>query len=440
MRRLVSVATFVAALAISPSTILQAQAPIGLAYSTYYGRFGQDEATDVAVDAEGYVYVVGMIETAGFPATGFDAFVTKLTPDGSQIVYETFLRGSGFDIATGIVVDAAGAAHVVGHTTSNDFPMAAPLQSSLAGSTDVFVARLDASGALEFSSYYGGSSFENGSGIALGPSGDLFITGSTGSTDLPGVNGLQQTYGGGFDDAFVVRIAPGQAEVVYATYLGGSGSDSAFRLAADASGHAYIAGLTSSSDFPVAGALQPAFGGGFSDGFVTKLSPDGDQSVFSTYLGGGDRDLAASIAVDAEGAVHVGGSTSSFNFPVFNAYQPFLGGGFSDAFLATFQPGGSALRFSTFFGGQGGESAVKLILDSQGNHYLSGDTDSFDLPLVNAVQQQVNGTDGYVMQLSSDGQTLLLSTPLGGSGLDVIASVALTPTNEVWLAGRTGFR
>jgi hypothetical protein len=434
MTRLALLMSCVIALHPSLSTVLEAQAPFGLAFSSYYGQFQYDEAADVAVDANGFVYVAGTTESFG---TGFDAFVLKLTPDGSQIVYATYFRGSGFDVASAIAVDAAGSVSVVGHTTSSNFPLVTPFQSTLSGDSDVWIAQLDASGTPVRSSYYGGSSFENGYAMALGASGEVYIAGSTGSLDLPGASGLQQTHGGGFEDGFVVKIRADGTGAEYATYLGGSGNDTVFRIAADASGHAYLAGQTTSSNFPVAAALQPAFGGGFNDGFVTKLSPDGSALVFSTYLGGVDRDLVVGIAVDALGAVHVGGSTGSHDFPMVNAYQPFFGGGFADAFLAKFQADGQALTFSTFLGGQGAEAAVRLVLDSQGNLYLGGETDSPNFPVMDPVQPQVNGVDGFVAQLSSDGQMLVQSTPFGGSGLDSVAGLALSPTSEVWFVGRT---
>jgi hypothetical protein len=434
MTRLALLTSVLTLLVASP--VVKAQAPVGLAYSSYYGQFQHDEATDIAVDGAGFVYVTGAAESWGL-GTGFDAFVVKLTPDGSQIVYSTSLRGSGFDIATALAVDATGAVYVVGHTTSTDFPLVTPFQPALNGSSDMWIAKLDASGTLAYSTYYGGSSFENGSAVAVTASGEIYIAGSTGSTDLPGVNGPQQTFGGGFDDGFAAKIRADGTGVDYATYLGGSAGDSAFRLAVDAAGHAYIAGQTSSSDFPVAAALQPAFGGGFNDGFVTKLSSDGTALVFSTYLGGVDRDVAVAIALGADGAVHVAGSTGSYNFPTANAYQPFLAGGFTDAFLATIQPDGQALTFSTFLGGHGGEAAVSLIVDGQGNLHLGGDTDSFDFPAVAAIQEQVNGTDGFVAQFSRDGQTLLQSTPFGGTGLDVVVALGLSPEGELWFAGRT---
>src|SRR5688572_5787522 len=227
-------------------TYLSAQPVVGadgvsqILSSSYFGRFDYDEATDVAVDASGFVYVIGRSELFG----NTDAFVLKLTPDGSQIVYSKFLRGSGFDMANAVAVDAAGAVYVAGHTTSADFPVVQPLQSNLRGSSDMWVAKLDASGSVVYSTYYGGSSFENGDALALGPGGEVYISGGTGSSDLPGVNGVQRVFGGGFGDGFVAKISSDGATIQFATYLGGTAGDELSRVAVGADGHLYVAGYT----------------------------------------------------------------------------------------------------------------------------------------------------------------------------------------------------
>jgi PKD domain len=271
----------------------------------------------------------------------------------------------------------------------------------------------------------------------VGPSGEIYVAGSTGSPDLPGANGLQQSHGGGFDDAYVVKVRADGTSLEYATYLGGGANDSAGRIAVNTAGEAYVVGQTSSPNFPVAAAFQPTFGGGFNDAFVTKLTADGSSLVFSTYLGGVDRDLAVGLALGADGTVQVGGSTASFNFPRINALQPFLAGGFADAFVAKIEPDGQGLIFSTFLGGQGADVGVSVAVGADGNLYLAGETDSFDFPVIAPIQGQVNGSDGFVMQLSADGQTLVQSTPLGGTGLDVAVGLAFSLTDEVWIVGRT---
>ncbi len=419
---------------LSAHAVLRGDSVSQIQSSSYFGNYAYDEATDAAVDAGGFVYVVGFSELFGGNA---DAFVIKLTPDGSQVVYSTYFRGTGFDTASAVAVDAAGTVYVAGHTTSADFPLVQPLQSNLRGSSDMWIAKLDTSGSIVYATYYGGSSFENGDALALGPGGEVYISGGTGSNDLPGVNGVQRVNAGGFSDGFVAKIAPDGASVQYATYLGGTGTDELNQVAIGADGQIYVAGYTSSLDFPVASAFQPAFGGGFTDGMVTKLSADGTRVIFSSYLGGVDRDAVIGLAVDGQGAIYVAGNTSSYNFPTFNAYKPYNYSSYSDAFVTKLQPDGAALVFSTFFGGQGDDGALDIAIDAAGQIHFAGQTASYDFPLIGAVQEQVLGFDAFAAQLTADGSTVVRSTAIGGSGFDTANRLAFSPTGDVWVIGRT---
>jgi hypothetical protein len=437
MKRFTTLLCLAFAVCASGSSVLHASDDppfIALASSSYYGRFGFDEATDLVVDADGFVYVAGWSESFG--GTGFDGFVVKLSPDGSQVVYSKFLGGSGFDVAMGLAVNPAGGVYVVGHTTSTDFPLVHAFQTERQGDSDVWIAQLDTAGALVYSTYYGGSSFENGMAIAAGPTGAIYITGSTGSLDLPAATGFQQAHGGGSGDGFVVKINPDGSGPVYATYLGGSGEEFVSAIAVDAGDRAYIAGGTGSLDFPIAAAVQAAHGGG-NDGFLTKLSPDGAALIVSTYLGGFDGDTVIGMALDQAGAVYLTGSTWSWNFPTSNAYQPYHRGGLGDGFLTKLTPDGLGFEYSTFFGGDGYDVGVKVVVDGDGKAQIAGETDSFLFPLVGAVQEQVNWVDTFYAKFSTDGQALLRSTPLGGSGFDVAHGLGLSPSGDVWMAGRT---
>ncbi|HZM62734.1 MAG TPA: SBBP repeat-containing protein, partial [Vicinamibacterales bacterium] len=215
------------------SSLIHAQStpPMTLASSSFSGQFGFDEANDVAVDAAGYVYVAGWTDASG--PSGADGWVIKLTPDASQIVYSVAFVGSGFDIAHALAVDAAGNVYVVGETTSSDFPTVNPFQAQRDGDSDAWIAKLNSSGAVVYASYYGGSSFEGASAVAVGPAGSVYVGGTTGSGDLPRATGFQQVFGGGFADGFVLKIDDA-GNPLYATYLGGSNDDSLHALAVDA--------------------------------------------------------------------------------------------------------------------------------------------------------------------------------------------------------------
>jgi hypothetical protein len=269
-----------------------------LVYSTYLGGSLEDLASAIAVDGSGNAYVVGRTASTNFPTAspfqaanaggGLDAFVTKLNAAGSALIYSTYLGGaSGPEDAFGIAVDTAGNAYVAGATGSTDFPTVNPLQAANGGGVnDAFVAKLNASGsALIYSTYLGGSLADTASGIAIDAAGNAYVGGFTASTNFPTASPLQAASGGGPGDAFVAKLNAAGSALVYSTYLGGSGSDRVSGIAVDGAGNMFVAGETSSTDFPTASPLQAVYGGG-GDAFVTKLNAAGSALIYSTYLGG----------------------------------------------------------------------------------------------------------------------------------------------------------
>src|ERR1022692_2585480 len=254
-----------------------------------------------------------------------------------------------------------------------------PLQPTYGGNGDAFVAKLNPTGsALVYSTYLGGSEWDRGNGIAVDGSGNAYVTGFTASTDFPAMNPIQPVNGGG-DDAFVAKLNPTGSALVYSTYLGGSGNDTGSGIAVDNSGNAYVAGYTSSTNFPTMSPLQLAYGGGDSDAFVAKLNPTGSALVYSTYLGGSGEDQGGGIAVDNLGNAYVTGGTGSTDFPTMNAAQATYGGD-TDAFVAMLNPTGSALVYSTYLGGSSDDDGYGIAEDSAGNAYVTGGTGSTDFP------------------------------------------------------------
>jgi len=310
-----------------------------MVYSTYLGGSGQDYGYGMAVDGAGNAYVVGDTTSLNFPASGFqtgmhgvqDAFVSKVSADGSHLVYSTYLGGSNTDHGAAIAVDAAGNAYITGSTYSTDFPTVVPFQPHLAGGQDAFIARLNASGtALGFSTYLGGSNGvvsypETGQGIALDSQSNVYVVGVTSSTNFPVLNAAQSSLNGWLD-AFVTKVNSSGA-LMYSTYLGGSGEDLGYGIAVDSSGSAYVTGYTYSTDLPVVAAIQPALGGDC-DAFLGKLNPAGNTIAYLSYLGGSGSDNGAAVALDPTGAVYVAGWTLSPNFPLQNPYQSINAGNF----------------------------------------------------------------------------------------------------------------
>ena len=307
-----------------------------------------------------------------------DIFVTKLNSAGTALVYSTYLGGSNEDLGRGIAVDAAGSAYVGGFTRSPNFPMVgSPIQSVLGSSFgDAFVTKLNPTGtALIYSTYLGGSTDNYGLGIAVDAAGSAYVTGFTYSSNFPGTAGssIQSTSGGSMD-AFVTKLNPTGTALVYSTYLGGSGSDVSYGIAVDAAGSAYVTGTTGSLNFPgTAGSLIQSTMGSFDTAFVTKLNPAGTALVYSTYLGGSGGDRTNGIAWST-GSAYVTGYTFSSNFPVTaGSFSQSLVSG-RDAFVTKLNPAGTALVYSTYLGGNGADEGDGIAVDAAGSAYVIGQT------------------------------------------------------------------
>jgi hypothetical protein len=368
---------------------------------------------------------------------GNDVFVTKLDPNGGALVYSTYLGGSGDEQATHIAIDSAGNSYVTGVTGSTNFPTTlGALQTSLLGSNDAFVVKLDPTGtALVYSTYLGGSDVDLGNSIAVDSSGNVYLVGQTVSTDFPISAGAFQTTPGGDGDAFVTKLSGDGATLVYSTLLGGSASDQGTGIAVDAAGAAYVTGTTSSTDFPTTNPLQAAIAGS-SDAFVTEVSPDGTSLIYSTFLGGTDSDAGADIVLDSSQDAFVTGTTNSTDFPVLSPYQAANAGG-SDGFITKINAGGSALGWSTYLGGSGQDVPRAMALDSSGNVYVVGQTGSANFPKANPLQSYLLATDAFVTELDAGGATLLFSTLLGGSGQERASAVAVDSAGNVYVTGLT---
>jgi hypothetical protein len=428
-----------------------------LFYSTYFGGTGDDAGHAIAVDADGDAYVTGRAYSADFPTTAgafdatlaglTDAFVTKLDPAGSGVVYSTYLGGTGDEKGQGIAVDSAGNAYVFGETTSTDFPTTpgAFQVTPPGGAHDVFVAKLDPTGsALVYSTYLGGTGDEKGQGIAVDSAGSAYVTGRTGSGDFPRTLGAVQATLGGRTDGFVTKLNPAGSALVYSTYLGGASDDKGVGIAVDADGNAYVAGETGSRDFPTTpGAFQATSPGGTFDAFVTKLNPSGSALVYSTYLGGKGSDRGFAIALDAPSNpnAYVTGHTASTDFPTTpGAFQVTPPGGAHDVFVAKLNPSGTALVYATHLGGTGDDVGEGIAVDPAGNAYVTGQTTSVDFPItVGGFQMTLGGlTDAFVTKLDPTGSALVYSTYLGGTGDDVGHGITVDSAGSAYVTGETG--
>src|SRR5437870_723243 len=328
-----------------------------LYYSTYLGGTNDDEVRSLAVDANGNAYVTGETSSTDFPTSSGvldtalaglkDAYVTKLNPTGSALVYSTYLGGAGNELGRAIKVDAAGNAYVAGETTSADFAITpGAVQGTLGGMTDGFIIKLNPSGsALIYSTYLGGASDDRGEAIAIDAAGNAYVTGRTASKAFPTVGAIQTSLNGR-SDAFVAKLDPTGSSLAFSTYLGGGGDDKGSGIAVDAAGNVFVAGETASADFPTtAGAIRVTLAG-ITDAYVVKLNPTGASLVYSTYLGGTADEEGFSIAVDAAGSAYVAGLTTSVDFPTTAGAVRTTLSGLQDGFVAKIADSGPPAALS----------------------------------------------------------------------------------------------
>jgi hypothetical protein len=369
-----------------------------ISYSTYLGGAFYDNMGDIVVDDSGHAYIVGKTQSPNFPTRNslqpfnagststfhYDAFVTKLNPTGTDLVFSTFIGGTDYDAGSDIARDAGGNIYITGSTSSNNFPTAGnPYQANGGGrNVDLFVTKLNATGsALLYSTYLGGRADDFGNGIVLDSERNIYVTGDTASSNFPTANAFQSSYGGGGTDSFVTKFNAAGSDLLFSTFLGGSGNDGASfyggGIAVDSSNSVYITGYTYSLNFPTVSPLQPNPGGGSGgscsadcpDAYAAKFTPAGNALVYSTYLGGNDYDTGNDIVVDALGNAYVTGNAFSNNFPTTpGSLKPTKTDTFDRYFVSKINPLGTAFVYSTYIfrGGLG------IALNENGDAYVVG--------------------------------------------------------------------
>lgn len=447
-----------------------------LTYSSYFGGGLADEGRGVAVDNEGFIYLVGETSSPDFrtanpiqpafngPPSIQDVFVSKFDPRTNSLVYSTYLGGRGSDHGLDIAVDSGGNAYVTGYTSSIDFPTTPGAfqrtlvtDSSGFAADDAFIAKLGPAGSLIYSTYLGGGQgHERANGVAVDQSGNVYVTGKSSSSDFPTTAGAFQASRRGFEDAFIVKLNATGSALVYSTYLGGSSNtDEGFDIGVDPEANACIAGHTASTDFPTSpGASQQEFGGGnefFGDAFVVKLSASGSTVMYATYLGGSSGDIGRGIAIDAGGNYYVTGTTMSSNFPTANPIQGANAGSCTDifsnctdAFVTKLDGSDGRIVYSTYLGGgsrdrgafQSGDTGTSIAVDLLGNAYVTGITGSTDFPVSRAIQTTNAGNgDAFVTKVDSTGSTLAYSSYFGGAGDEGAFGICVDSTGSIHITG-----
>jgi len=433
--------------------------PAVLVYAGYIGGSGSDEGRGIAVDGSGNAYVTGYTTStqATFPVTvgpdltsngNNDAFVAKVNAAGTALLYCGYIGGSGDDFGLGIAVDGSGNAYITGQTNSTQatFPVTVGPDLTYNGGNDAFVAKINAAGtALLYCGYIGGSGDEEGMGIAVDSSGNAYVVGETTSTEatFPVTVGPDLTFNGG-NDAFVAKVNAAGTALVYCGYIGGGGTDFGFGIAVDGSGNAYVTGQTNSTQatFPVTVGPDLTSNGGF-DAFVAKVNAAGTALVYCGYIGGSSDDVGRGIAVDSSGNAYVTGYTASTQatFPVTVGPDLTYNGGVEDAFVAKVNAAGTALLYCGYIGGSGDDAGFGIAVDSSGNAYVAGRTDSTEatFPVTVGPDLTYNGGlfDVFSAKVNAAGTALLYCGYIGGSGDDYGFGVAVDGSGNAYVTGRT---
>ncbi|MCK6478829.1 MAG: SBBP repeat-containing protein [Planctomycetaceae bacterium] len=417
-----------------------------ITYSTYLGGGTLDAGYGIAVDGSGNAFVVGETNSTDFPtASAYDSslgsndvFVAKIGPDGSALVYGTYIGGWSLDGGDAIAVDGGGNAYVTGGTLSPDFPTVSAYDSTPDGVwPDAFVAKIGPAGnTLVYSTVLGGADIDEGRGIAVDGSGNAYVTGRTQSADFPTASAYDSTLGGA-SDAFVAKLGPAGNTLVYSSFLGGGDVDFGSGIAVDAGGKAFVTGRTGSADFPAASAYDSTLGGTW-DAFVAKVGNAGNTLVYGTYLGGaGDGEQGRSIAVDGSGNAYVTGQTDSTDFPTASAHDSTHNGS-HDAFVAKIGPAGDSLVFGTYLGGAGSDDGYGIAVNGSGNACVTGTTESTDFPTASADDSTLDGAaDAFVAKLGPAGDTLVYGTYLGGAAYEAGYGIAVDGSGNAFVTGAT---
>lgn len=407
-----------------------------LAWSTYLGGSGWDEAYGVVADTSGNIYVAGKTYSSGWISGGYDisfnggsgdAFVVKLNPYGAHI-WSTYLGGNKGDVAYGIARDSSNNVLVTGYTDSTGW-VSGGYDTSFNGVIDIFVAKLNSLGSHVWSTYLGGTNGDIGSGVAVDSTGAILITGWTYSSSGWISGGYDTTFGGQYD-GFAVKLSASGLSRLWGTYLGGSSYDSGFNITSDSSNNVLVTGRTSSANW-ISGGYDTTYNGGM-DAFVVKLNTSGG-CLWSTYLGGQQEEQGMDLAIDSFNNVLVTGSTGSYGW-VYGGFKTSSNG--IEGFIAKLNSSGGHV-WSTYIGGRAGDSGSGIAVDTAGDIFLSGQTQSSGW-ISGGFDTSFNGKcDTFVAKISSSGQYLLWSTYLGGSANDMNPDIAVDIYGKILVAGRT---
>jgi len=444
-----------------------------LVYSTYLGGVGDDQSTGIAVDRTGSVYIEGytdsadfLLTTLGVPSTNSNhVFVAKFDPTGSILVFADYIGGNGDDYGVGLALDSANNVYVTGSTTSSNFPTVRPYQAAEPGSYSGFLSKISADGSsLLYSTYLGGSGFDQPAGIAVDTLGEAHVAGGTTSQNFPVVNAYQTaalanqaelygTYG------FISKFSADGSTLIYSTYLAGNSNvaqdcgspcwptpySAVSAVALDANGSAYVTGTTNTYNFPTTAGAYLTSNSTLQDatvGFISKFVSSGSLNYSTFFYGSSGSPIGiAAVAVDGYGSAYIAGTAfSDGTLPITSTgiCDPGVYGlGCSYAFVTKFDPMASTLLYSTFLGPNNYASPQSILLDPNSNAYVLANTTSPVFATNNGIEGYTSGNDILLVEIDASATTQLFATYLGGSGTDSASGIALDTNDNVYVVGST---
>ena len=425
-----------------------------LIYSTFFGGIENECGNSIVTDFEKNVYITGQTLSVDFPTqsgcfddshnSSWDAFITKLNPNGEDIIVSTYFGGLKIDKGLDIAIDTDKNIYITGVTFSRDFPVTNDSydNSSNDSDGDSFISKLNPEGTkLIFSTFVGGNKNDESYGIAIDSNNCTYIIGTTESSNFPtSQNAFDKSYNGN-DDVFVFKLNPLGSALIYSTYIGGDHNDVAGDIDITSSGFAVIVGGTLSTEFPITSNAYDISQNGGNDFFIIKLNLDGSDLIYSTFIGGSEDDgfWDKDIILDSEENAYIVGNTRSSDFPTTkNAYDRSYNGG-GDAIVLKINSNGSNLIFSTFIGGSSSDYGYDITIDSFFNSYVVGWTESYNFPTTdNTYDDSINGNhDSYMVVINIDGTNLRFSTYVGGGENDRGFSITVDYECNIYLIGET---
>jgi hypothetical protein len=421
--------------------------PLNIEFSTLFGGQGEDGTGRVAIDSEGNIVLASKSPSLDFPISNAyqpmnngsdDGVIIKFSPDGQELLFSTFFGGSAREYIYTVAVDSNDDIIIAGTTDSTDLPLKNAIKSNRSTSIrEVFLAKFSADGQeLFFSTYICGTS-NWVVDLGIDSSDNIVLAGSTDTEELTGTEGTYQPNKKNFADVFVTKISPDGQSVLFSTYLGGDGFENVRSMTLDSDGNAIVSGYTDSDDFPQVNSLCNR-STSIVDNYISKLSADGQQLLFSSYYGGNRQWGLTELSVDKSDNILFVGETNSISFPLVNAYQPVYAGGETDGFVAKIDGTGYTIAFSTFYGGSSYDGILGIVEDNNGDLVITGSTQSGDLPLLNPYQTHQGLHEAFICKMTAGGRVTQFASYFGGSGSDYSFGLALdNSTNSVIMFGHT---